>query len=108
VWREDTGKASGTTKASSAFRYTGQPPQKLYKEALQIGRRFRTAGGLFGAWVGLVLGLKLIALSVKRRRFEYEADRAACVACGRCYPYCPEEHVRLKALEEIMAKEAVT
>lgn len=105
VWMEETGKARGTTEASDAFHHTGQPSKKLYEEALQIRSRFRMAGGLFGVWMGLVLGLKLIALSVRRRRVEYEADRAACVACGRCYPYCPEEHVRLQALEEILAKE---
>ena len=57
-------------------------------------------GALFGAFVGLVVGGKLLALSVKRRRTDYEADRASCLACGRCYSYCPKEHERLKLERE--------
>lgn len=105
VWLEESGKKRGISDESSAFRVLGQPSRDLYREALRVRSRFRVAAGCFGAWVGLVLGLKLIALSVKRRRTEYEADRATCLACARCYRYCPEEHVRLKALEAIMAKE---
>jgi ferredoxin len=40
--------------------------------------------------------MKLISLSVFRRRTDYEADRATCLACGRCFPYCPVEHERRK------------
>lgn len=43
-----------------------------------------------GAAMGLVLALALIRFSVKRRRETYEIDPAACVACGRCFEYCPQ------------------
>ena len=33
-------------------------------------------------------------LSVRRRRTDFEPDRGACVSCGRCLWYCPEEHAR--------------
>ena len=51
-------------------------------------------GGWFGAWVGLVVGVKLIHLSVRRRRTDYQPDRTACVSCGRCFWYCPGEQAR--------------
>ena len=55
----------------------------------------------FGAWVGLVVGVKLIHLSIRRRRAEYEPDPANCVSCGRCFWYCPQEQARLGARDWI-------
>ncbi len=95
VWIEEQGKVRGTTDASEAFRKHGHPTEELYREAAELRFRFRDAGRLFGAWVGLVFGLKLILLSIRRRRDNYEADRAACLACARCYRSCPQEHARL-------------
>ena len=88
---EQTGRVEGTTDASDAFRNTGRPADDLYREAIALSGRFRTAGGWFGAWVGLVIGVKLIYLSVRRRRTDYQPDRAGCVSCGRCFWYCPGE-----------------
>ena len=65
--------------------------RELYAEAARLRAAFRRAGGWFGAWVGLVIGVKLIYLSVRRRRTDYQPDRAACVSCGRCFWYCPCE-----------------
>ncbi|MHC4114866.1 MAG: 4Fe-4S binding protein [Planctomycetota bacterium] len=101
---EDTGQVEGTTDASLAFRATGKESQGLYDEASAIRDNFALGGVLFGGFVGMVTGLKLIGLSVRRQRDDYEADRAGCVACGRCFEYCPKERVRLKRIKE--AKEA--
>ena len=49
-----------------------------------------------GAFVGGVAGLKLVRLSVRRKREFHEIDRARCVSCGRCFQYCPVEHRRRK------------
>jgi ferredoxin len=57
----------------------------------------RTGAWLLGGFLGLVIGLKLIRLSVYRRRVDYEADPALCVACGRCFDYCPRERLRRKS-----------
>jgi ferredoxin len=46
-----------------------------------------------GALIGLVFGLALIGLSVKRTRKLYEIDHAACVDCGRCFSYCPQNKI---------------
>lgn len=93
---EEMGEVEGTNDFSDAFRATGRASSELYAEALAIGDRFAIGGALLGAFVGLVVGGKLIALCVRRRRSDYEADRASCFACGRCYAYCPKEHERLK------------
>ena len=45
-----------------------QTPQEILTEAAAIRHKFYTGGWLFGAWVGLVIGVKLISLSVRRRR----------------------------------------
>jgi ferredoxin len=91
VRREETGQAAGTTDASDNFRNTGRSVADLYAEAGQLTGRLGRAGGWLGAWVGLVLGGKLIQLSMRRRRTDYEPDPARCVACGRCFWYCPAE-----------------
>ena len=97
---EDTGKAEGTTDASEAFRETGRPTEELFAEAKVLRSRFVTGGRLLGAWLGLVIGIKLIYPTLRRRRTDYEADRGACLACGRCYDYCPVEHDRRKKARE--------
>ncbi|MBN1361444.1 MAG: 4Fe-4S binding protein [Sedimentisphaerales bacterium] len=100
VHLEESGEVEGTTDASDAFRTTGRPSRELYDEAAQIGRRFAIGGAIFGGFVGFIIGGKLLALAVRRRRSDYEADRASCFACGRCYEYCPKEHERLKLGEK--------
>ena len=97
---EETGEVEGTNDFSDAFRATGRAASELYGEALVIRRRFAIGGALLGAFVGFVVAGKLITLCVRRGRNDYEADRASCLACGRCYAYCPKEHERLKQRTE--------
>jgi ferredoxin len=100
IWQEDQGQVQGTTDASAAFRATGQSVDSLYEKAASRTGRYRLAGGLVGAFMGLVIAGKGVRLSVWRRRPDYEASRAACVACARCYAYCPMEHQRRKRIQE--------
>ncbi|MHC4119967.1 MAG: 4Fe-4S binding protein [Planctomycetota bacterium] len=100
IYTEETGQVTDSTDASAAYRATGAPIEELYDEAEAIRAQFGTGGWIFGAFVGLVIGIKLIGLSVWRQRTDYEASRASCLACGRCYKYCPREHVRLEKLKE--------
>ncbi|MCY3024255.1 MAG: 4Fe-4S binding protein [Planctomycetota bacterium] len=88
---EEAGDVTDETDPGKAFRRTGRTPESLYADAGAIYRRFKTGSGWLGAWIGLVVGLKLISLAVRRRYTEYEADRALCVACARCFAYCPGE-----------------
>ncbi len=95
----ETTEANGSSyapfaaNAVTAYRNTGRPVKELYQQAVDLRKWFAVAGGWFGAYVGLVIGVKLIHLSLRRRRDDYQPDRAGCVACGRCFWYCPEEQV---------------
>jgi len=104
IYLEETGEVEQTTEASAAFRATGKEIQALYEEASDLRAKFGWGGWIVGGFVGLVIGLKLIRLSVWRRRTDYEADRAGCLACGRCFEYCPREQVRLDKAKEAIDK----
>jgi ferredoxin len=71
-----------------------QAPKELLTDAALIQQRFAIGSRAFGVWVGLVIGIKLISLSLRRRRTDYEPDRGSCVACARCFEYCPNELAR--------------
>lgn len=86
------------TPESLALSRAEQDPKELLAAAMDIRRRFKVGGWLFGGWVGLVVGVKLLGLSVRHSRTDYEPDRAACVACARCFLSCPNERVRLGLL----------
>jgi ferredoxin len=98
VYLEDEGLVEGTTNASLAFRAAGKPTEQLYAEASDIRAKFTLGGWFLGGFVGLIAGLKLIGLSRRVQSTDYEADRASCLACGRCFEYCPKEHARRKNL----------
>jgi formate hydrogenlyase subunit 6/NADH:ubiquinone oxidoreductase subunit I len=35
--------------------------------------------------------MRLIELTVKKKRDQYEIDRVGCFSCGRCFAACPKE-----------------
>jgi NosR/NirI family nitrous oxide reductase transcriptional regulator len=78
---------------------------ELLPRAAATRRQFVLAGWLLGGWVGLVVGIKLISLSLRRTRTDYEPDRGACFSCGRCFEYCPNELVRRGLLPVSALKE---
>ncbi len=86
---EDTGKVDFSTKETEAFRGSGKLVDDLYREAIVIQKQFETGSWLFGCFIGLVIGLKLIALSIRRKRTDYQPDKGACLSCARCFAYCP-------------------
>jgi ferredoxin len=91
-------KLGAPTPDDLALERARQTPQEILTEAAHIRQRFVTGGWMFGAWIGLVVGVKLISLSVRRKRTDYEPDRGDCFACGRCFDYCPNERLRHGAL----------
>lgn len=95
LWLEETGKARGTTDETEAYRQLALPNAEAYRRAVAIRRRFDVASTLLGGWFGLVIGGKLVFLTLRRRREDYEPDRSGCVSCARCYMSCPVEHERL-------------
>lgn len=88
------------TDDAKAFRASGKDEYELYDQGKAIRDRFAWGGALAGGFLGLVLGVKLINVTVRRTRDIYEPDRSRCVSCGRCFLTCPIEHVRRKQLAE--------
>ncbi len=103
---EESSAVEGVTDESEAFRGTNRPVAALYAEAEGVERGFRRGGALAGIYIALVIVAKLVGASVRRRREDYEADRDRCVACGRCYGYCPNERARLR--ESASVEDATT
>lgn len=91
VAMEQAGLVSGQTGQSNAFSSSGRTVGELYDDAQLVEARYATGAMIAGAFVGLVVGVKLISLSVYRRRDDYAPDRGRCLSCGRCFAYCPVE-----------------
>jgi ferredoxin len=97
----DTPPKTGVlTDEDRALERARQNPKALLTEAAAIRHKFRLGGWLFGAWVGLVIGAKLVSLSVRRQRTDYEPDGGACLSCARCLEYCPHELKRRRNLSK--------
>lgn len=73
-----------------AFYGQGRTLDDLTEKYQKVQADFTLYATIAGALIGLVLGLTLINLSVKRTRKQYRIDPAACVACGKCFSYCPQ------------------
>jgi len=93
---EETGVVRDTTEESDAFRTTGHSVESLYAQAEVKGRQFTLGVMLLGAAMGLLCGLTVIRTHICVRRDDYQAHRAGCFACGRCFTACPREHLRRK------------
>ena len=83
-----------------AFHESGEPVAQLYRDALGIRDRFQTGGMWLGGVFGLLVGLKLVGLSTRRAREDYEPDRGTCLSCGRCFAACPRERLRWQEKKE--------
>ena len=91
VAAEDLGLYQEQTVATEAFRESDKTVEQLHAEARALRSDFKVGGGLLGGFVGLVVGLTLVSLSVVRKRTFYTPHRETCFSCGRCFPYCPVE-----------------
>jgi len=101
IWEEENRNLDETTDASQVFRASGETIASLYGHAANIRKGFEKGGWFFGGFLGLILGGKLILLSLRPRQRDYEAERAGCVSCGRCFRYCPkEQECRLQKIQE--------
>jgi len=98
VLAEKQGLVRETTLASQTFHESGQTVASLLEEAAVVNRGFKTGSTLLGIFIGLVIGLKTIGVFFRGSREDYEANRGECFSCGRCLPYCPEEHERQAVL----------
>lgn len=100
IAREEAGETLPPTDASTGFHASGESVASLYADAQRLRRIIGWASAGFGAWLGLIFGVKMVALCMRPRRDEYEPDRRGCVSCGRCFWYCPKEQVRLGLIDE--------
>lgn len=89
VLAEEEGRFETTTLRSEAFRAGGRSRADLYAAALAVRADLRAGSWWLGAFLGLVIGGRLLAACVYRTRTDYAPDPAECVSCGRCYEYCP-------------------
>ena len=79
-----------------AFYMKGRTMEELTATKDAIVADYRKYATWAGAMIGLVLAIALMRFSIKRRRETYEIDQSSCVACGRCFEYCPQNRVATK------------
>lgn len=72
-----------------SFQSLGKSTEKLMAEAVEIRKQFYIGGWLLGAFMGLVIGSRLMQLSLFRRRDDWEPNKTNCLSCARCMSYCP-------------------
>ena len=75
-----------------AFHEMGRSMDELQASVVSVKESYRRWSAWAGALMGFVLGCKLVRLSLKRTRKTYEIDSSACVACGKCFSYCPQDN----------------
>ncbi|MFC1538508.1 4Fe-4S binding protein [Candidatus Latescibacterota bacterium] len=95
IQRENAGERIFTTEETDVFRASGKPTEELFAEAQIIRSKFKTGGWILGLFLGLVVCVKLIGLTIFRQQTEYTTNTGSCLSCARCFSYCPIEQVRL-------------
>lgn len=81
------------TVATVAFRDGGRTREQLQEDVAHRQARLSRGGRWLGAFVGFLVGLRLIGLRIRWKRTDFEPDRAECVACARCYSTCPRQRI---------------
>jgi ferredoxin len=94
VWQAGLPDAPPPTNPVLAFRQQAGDLPALLETATERLERMRAGGAWAGGFLGLVIGLALVSWSVRRYRPDYEADRAHCLGCARCFQSCPIELTR--------------
>ncbi len=84
-----------------AFIQSGQDAAQLQQTADGITKQFYIGSALVGVLMGLLVGVKAAAAMAVPHNTDYEANRAGCFACGRCFAYCPIEQKRQPATQEL-------
>jgi len=100
IYLEEQGLVTGTTDASRAFWRGDKSPEKLYELSAGIQRWFLRGGQLVGGLIGLVIALTMMKHTVFRSFDSYRADPGDCLACGRCFEFCPQERVRRRQMQQ--------
>lgn len=93
---EQAGVFTEQVDETKAFYSSGRTLEDLYKAAEAKRGEFAVGGTILGGLLGLLAGVTLISNSIFWKRSDYEAQRTGCVACGRCFTYCPRHHKWIK------------
>src|SRR6185295_17222113 len=88
IFLEKHKMVEGTTEESRAFYETSTTYESLMAQADRIKQKVRNGSGILGAFIGLVVSFKLLALSIRRKRTDYEPNRGDCYSCARCSDAC--------------------
>jgi ferredoxin len=78
-----------TDDAVTAFFSNDGNREALVQEAQVIRSSIRRAGSLFGGFMSLVFIGAIVAATRRRTNRFYLVEPWNCVACGRCYSWCP-------------------
>ncbi len=76
---------------TEAYGEKGMAEEELFARAARIRKQMSIGGWLFGAFMGLVIGLKLMRMSIVRNQRDYEVNKPTCFSCARCCPTCPSD-----------------
>jgi NAD-dependent dihydropyrimidine dehydrogenase PreA subunit len=95
VEREDAGLTNETTLESEIFRASRTTKEELVAEAVRARTAYDIGSPILGGFIALIFALRYLDTFRRKRREDYEPDRYECFSCGRCFSYCPREHVRL-------------
>jgi len=79
------------SETAVAFKESGQTEDDLFANEIDIISRFRKASPWAGIFLGLSLGISLVAMTTRKTRTEYKPHQGKCYSCGRCFRYCPVE-----------------
>lgn len=82
---------SNQEKRALAHAQMGQADLELAEAAKIVREDMKLGGILVGMFLGLILGAKLLRMSISRTQTDYEVDKPTCYSCARCCPTCPSD-----------------
>ncbi len=98
---EDIGAVDGTILESDSFRETGESTATLIGTSLATRKAARIGGWILGGFVGAIVCMRLMGLSMYRKVKDYQPDRELCLSCARCFSSCPHEQQLRKERQRV-------
>ena len=90
VAQEETGIYITTSAESEKFYASKIPTKELFLEAQKCKKKIGWGSGIFGAFIGLIIGLKLIFAAIIHHNKIYKPNKTTCFSCARCFKACPD------------------
>ena len=73
-----------------AFHEMGRSEEELLERVNDVQHQYWVWSLVAGGLIGFVVGCKLLSLTLKRTRKTYLVEASSCVACAKCFNYCPQ------------------